>query len=106
MIIQDLTTALSTLGYPTAYHHFNNSVPSVPYIVYYSDGASSVYSDDFNCVDIQNVIIELYLRVFDPAVEQKIIEQLQILELPYEIYSRTWIEDEKLWMTAFYVSGF
>lgn len=99
MKLSELYANLKSLGYPTAYHHFEEPV-TAPYIVWLTQGINTFYADDsmYNVAD--EVDVELYTDTKDLKVEKELEDLLQKLGLNYKKYSG-YSSEEHLYITTY-----
>lgn len=107
--IKILTVALGDLPYPVAYHHFNKSPVSVPFVVYYSEGTDYEHADDINYFAKEQIVIEIYSNTIDEnfkAVDE--VEEIltKLNNAPIWRKTTVWIDDEKLYETILELEGF
>lgn len=107
--IKILTVALDDLPYPVAYHHFNKSPVSVPFVVYYSEGTDYEHADDINYFAKEQIVIEIYSNTIDEnfkAVDEveKILSKFD--NVPIWNKTVTWIDEEQLYETILELEGF
>lgn len=61
MTYQEIFIALSGIGVPVAYHHFDEGTgQQPPFICFYYAGSNDVYADNQNFQRIDSLIVELY----------------------------------------------
>jgi hypothetical protein len=101
MTLAELNAILRATGFPVAYSHFNSEVIP-PYIVYLVSSSPNFIADDAVYKKIDDVQIELYTELKDPAVEAIIEDILDAHEMPYES-SEMYIESEKLFQKIYEV---
>lgn len=99
--MQELKAVLEGAGLPVAYHHWEKPPPP-PYTVYYEDESANFGADNRVYERINDYVVELYTDKKDPAAERKMEAALDAAELYWDKLS-TYIDTEKLYMTAYYV---
>lgn len=87
---------------PVARNMFNVT-PSIPFIVYYSDGADTLVADNTIYVMKEKFVIELYTERKEGAIEGQIQDLLNAHEIYWEKSPQTFIESEEMYMVAWYV---
>ena len=107
--IKILTVALDDLPYPVAYHHFNKSPVSVPFVVYYSEGTDYEHADDINYFAKEQIVIEIYSNTIDENLKavdevEKILSKFD--NVPIWNKTVTWIDEEQLYETILELEGF
>lgn len=98
--ITELFVQLHHLGYPIAYHHFNEPVASIPYIAYYATGYDPEFADNGNYVNFVPLTIELYTKTKDFTAESAVEGVLTSLGLPF-FKDESWVEEEQLYQIIY-----
>ena len=101
MTYKEVYNMISGIGYPTAYHHFDEGNASdPPFICFYFDGSDDFLADNENYQQIRPLTIELYTDNKNFAAEASVESNLKANNL---VYSRTetYISTERLYMVAF-----
>lgn len=94
--LEDVYDALFLLGYPLAYHHFNEPPASIPYIVYWAEGYDSIYADDSNYLNKTQLVVEVYQKNKLSTVQAEVEGALSSLGLCYT-KDELWIEEEQIY---------
>ena len=97
MTLKQIITLLKTTGYPVAYDHFPNAVPSVPYIGFRMTGTNNVFSDDHVHKQIAEFELELCTTTKNPAEEKVLTDILDANNICWELVSETYIDDDKVY---------
>ena len=92
-----IVTLLSDLRIPFAYHHFaEGEAPDPPFICYLVSGSDNFFADNQVYKRIDEVHVELYTAVKEPATEQALEAALDGAGICYQ-KEETWIESERLY---------
>ena len=99
MTYQELLDILETTDVPFAFHHWEKP-PRPPYGVYFDD-----YSDNFSAdctvfLEVDHIMIELYQRQRDKAVEARISTALTAAGIYWEKDAQ-YLPTERLYQTTF-----
>jgi hypothetical protein len=86
---------------PVAYYEFQQSTPSIPFIVYYEVETNSEFADNQNYFAMRNINIELYTGQRDLKIEKLIEDFLDQQEIAYDTEPPVWLSDEKMFMTIY-----
>jgi len=92
--IDELYTALKSLGMPVIYGEFTQPT-ALPFITYQFAYSGDLYADNINSEEIGNYQVELYTKMKDLPAEISVQNKLKDLNLPYSKIE-AWIESEKL----------
>lgn len=104
MSLTELVLVLKATGYPVAYSHFVvtslNPMPKPPFINYIEAYTSNQFADNKVHHKMKNMQIELYTKLKDLTAEQKLEDELDRNEIPYDV-TETYIESEKLYQRIY-----
>ncbi len=100
--LEKLKTALEGLNIPIAYSHFKVAT-STPYLVYYVDSQDGFYADNITFTKAKTINIELYTDKKDETLESSLETILNNNELPFEIISEIYIDDEELYEVLYQI---
>lgn len=100
--MQDIEERLKTLGIPFAYRRFkpykDKPVPAPPYLIWIREQRRQYGSDSENLLEKQHVLIELYGKKKEAALEAKLEELFSDVELTiYEDY----MDSQNLFVTSY-----
>lgn len=88
---------VESMGFPAAYHHFNEGQsPELPYVVYLYPGTNNFSADGIAYQDINQLDIELYTDKKDIKSEKRIEAVLKEHGFFYE-KTETYLESEKMY---------
>ncbi len=92
-----LLDILRQIGIPFAYDHFaEGESPEPPFLCYLLPGSDNFAADGRAYFKIDDVHIELYTDLKDPALERRLEAVLDAHSIFYD-KSETWIDSEKLY---------
>lgn len=101
MTYEQISNMIKSLGVPYAYYQFNVGTQiAPPYIVFYYSENDDFMADNTNYATIKHLVIELYTKEKDFALETLIGATLNSHELPYAQFE-SYIDSEKLYMNTF-----
>lgn len=100
MTLDELKTELEKAGYPVEYSHFEDGVPSVPFITYLVTETKNFYADDEVYLSIRHVDVELYTTDKDPDAEAKVEAVLDAIGKTYAA-EEEFIESEELFQVVY-----
>lgn len=98
----ELKNHLDSLGFPVAYSHFE-SKKTPPFICYLETNSDNVMADDAVYKEIDNIDIELYTVKKDKALEKRVADLLNSLNMPFE-KSSVFINSEKIYKITYEVT--
>lgn len=99
--MNNLFNNLKQLGIPVAYHHFvNRTTPTIPYLVYYSEGSEKILADNKIHWKTLDIVVELYNTKKDLKLEEKLENILDEMKLIYD-KTETYISDEDIYMISY-----
>lgn len=99
MTLEDVATLLKTTGYPVAFQEWKeNTVPPMPYLVYFSPYTNNFAADGIAYFVANHVQIELYTKLKDPVAEGKVEAALSSL---YWEKDQTYLDTEKCYQTIY-----
>lgn len=101
-LFKQLNQSLQSLGYPVAYHHFEEPVEA-PFIVYYSQEDANFLADNSIYHRISTFDIEVYTDHKDLILEEKMHELFTELGIIYKRYEFV-IKEEKLFMQNYVIT--
>ena len=94
----DVKDWLKTIGLPVANTAFKKAVP-LPFIVFTEEDNASG-SDELMCIHDRGITVEFYSNNIDKNNE-KLVENLLIGKGIKYIKNRTWIDEDKFFMTTY-----
>ncbi len=95
--VDKLLDILKQTGLPFAYDHFaEGESPEPPFLCYLLPGSDNFAADGRAYFKIDDVHIELYTDLKDPALERRLEDVLDAHNIFYD-KSETWIDSEKLY---------
>lgn len=94
---------LDELGIKYTYYEFKEPVTAKRYIAYFENAKDRILADDKVYYYEHRFTIELYTKVVEPETEQKLIDLLEKYEVVWSADAPTYIDSEKVYMTAFYI---
>lgn len=95
--MDELILLLEEVGLPFAYDHFaEGEAPDPPFVCYLLPGSHNFGADGKVYHKIEEVHIELYTDLKDPAAEEAMEAALDRRGIFYD-KTETWIESEKLY---------
>ena len=95
---KDIFNMLKTLNIPVAYDHFNdNKTINPPFVVYREISPDTFDADGITYYRPYNFEIELITDKKDVALETNLETLLTNNNLPYDIDSEVWDEEEKIY---------
>ena len=98
MTHKEIYTLLKTLNIPVAYNHFNsNKNIQPPFVVYREVAPDTFKADGITYYRPFNFEIELITETKNVALQKTIEELLTNNNIPYEVDSEIWDEDEKIY---------
>ena len=98
MDYENLFLKLKTLNIPVAYDHFDsNKNINPPFIVYRAVSPDTFKADDITFYRPYNYEIELVTDKKEPIIESNIEELLTNNNIPYDVNSEVWDNDEKIY---------
>lgn len=93
MTLKQITEKLKATGMPVAYHTFKTK-QNPPYILILMPGSDNFFADGQVYQKVENLRIELYTAVKDPATEEKVEQALSGMGLAWE-RSERYIQSEQ-----------
>lgn len=101
MTLKEVAEMIEGIGVKYAYYMFPNGTKvAPPFICFYYDESNDVIADDTNYVKVQGLVIELYTKEKDFALEQKVEETLKANNIVYTRYEN-YIDTEKMFMQVY-----
>ncbi|SDC06194.1 hypothetical protein SAMN05421737_10573 [Shouchella lonarensis] len=100
-MLVELANILRGTGYPVAYLQFK-STPSIPFIVYYTEGSNHFYADNSVRKRTYDVTVELYTDTKKLAAEEKLENTLLAHGLPFSDVE-VFIEKENLYLKKYQI---
>ena len=95
---KEIYDLLKTLNIPVAYNHFNsNKTITPPFIVYREVAPDTFKADGITYYRPYNFEIELITETKNTALQKTIEELLTTNNIPYDVDSEIWDEDEKIY---------
>lgn len=102
--LADLYGRLKGLGIPVAYRFFpKDEPPTIPFLVYYRNGTTSLIADNHNYFMAPYVVVELYCDVRDDQLEIALEAIFEEMDVPFEKYD-AYIEEEELELVGYDIS--
>jgi hypothetical protein len=99
--MEEIVKMMEETGIPFAYDHFaEGESPEPPFICYLLPDSDNFAADGVAYYRISAVRIELYTDYKNPTLEQKVTSVLDSHGIYYS-QNEVWIEEEKLYETAF-----
>ena len=97
MTYDEVVAMLEGAGLPLAYDHFaEGESPDPPFLIFLFPRSDNFAADGTVYAKVDELHIELYTDLKDPALEKRIEDILDRNEIVYD-RSEVWIEDEKLY---------
>ena len=103
MTFDEVTSILDDFGLPYAFDHFPGPVEHDNFVAYVEDEKNIFLADDTVYVSEPHFQIELYTAKKDIALEQRLIDIFSAHETPWSGGVSQYLDDEKVYMTVFYV---
>ena len=94
---------LTELGIPYAYYQFKEPPTGEKYIAYLETGKERFLADNKVYKYKSSFAIELYTKYKDIETEEKLISLFEQNEIVWTGGESTYMEDEKMYITVFYV---
>lgn len=109
MTYEEISTMIKSFGVQYAYYQFpEGTAVAPPFVCFYYESSNDLIADNINYAKVENLIIELYTKTKDIALEALIGATLNANEIPYRRYE-SYIDSEKLYMNTFesevYING-
>lgn len=102
-VMHDLLEELkSETGTPYAYYEFKEPVNDDNFIAYFESDKIPHYADNKVYTYDHGFAVELYTKIKNPTLEQKLIDLLEKYELPWSGGETVKVDAENIFMTAFY----
>lgn len=100
MTRKEVSDMIKGLGIPYAYYQFPTSAEATPFICFFYGGSNDVLADDSNYVKVERLVIELYTKNKEFALETAVEGALAENGL---VWSRSeyYIDGEKLYETVY-----
>lgn len=99
MKLINLYILLKNIGYPVAYHHFNEQT-STPYLVYFEEGRDDFQADNINYFPQSQIVVEFYFTEKSEAIEEEIESIFMDKKIPFDLIER-WIDEEKVFQRSY-----
>lgn len=101
MTLNEFYNLIKKSGIPFKYHHFEEKDKAEPpFGVYYSPSTENFMADGAVYIKSNKIIVELYTKKRDLAIEKKIEDIFDNAELYYTEES-VYLDDEKLFMKIY-----
>lgn len=98
MTHQQIYNLLLTLNIPVAYDHFNsNKNINPPFIVYRETRPDTFKANNITYYRPYNFELELVTEIKDVDLQETIESLLTTNEIPYDVETDIWDEDEKIY---------
>lgn len=109
MTYQEISEMIKGIGVPYAYYQFPEGTGQAPpFICFYYSEQRGFYADNINYAKPVNLIVELYTKNKDFALESLVENTLNENEIPYAKLE-SYIDSEKLFMQTYesevYING-
>ena len=100
MTFSQIATMVRNIGLPYAYYQFDETGQAPPFICFYFSENNDAIADNTNYQKIEQLIVELYTRNKDFALETTVERVLNESGL---VYSRNevYINEEKMYQVAY-----
>lgn len=99
--LSNINKNLKTIGIPVAYGHFEDE-HAYPYVVYKVTDTDPLVADNKVYADNCSIQIDLYTKMKDIKLENKIKYVLNELEIPYST-SETEVKEENCIAVSFFI---
>ena len=97
MTYDEVVTMLEEANLPLAYDHFaEGESPDPPFLIFLFPRSDNFAADGIVYAKVDELHVELYTDLKDPALEKRIEDILDRNEIVYD-KSEVWIEEEKLY---------
>lgn len=101
MTTEQIADMIAEVGIPYAYYEFPDDVErELPLIAFMFTENNDFIADNQNYTDTRELVIELYTREKDFALEQSIRTLLNTHSMPFYQQSE-YLNDERCWITTF-----
>lgn len=98
----NMDSILSEAGIPVAYGLFRKQTP-LPYMVWLGSGQNTFQADNTHYIRENSYQIELYFKLKDPSLEERIEQILLDHGLLYDKSEDVYIDDEGVFLIYYYV---
>jgi hypothetical protein len=106
MTRNEIAALVDSVGVPAVYHQFTKeTAQAAPFICFYTEEVSGFIADGIVYVRIEALIIELYTKEKDFALEDKLEGILTAADMAYH-KDEDYIGDEELYMTTYTMEVF
>lgn len=103
MTLESVMEIMKETGLPVAYRMFKEGeAPQLPFICVVDDQTNNFIADGKVWLEVHSIDIELYTKVKDTDIENKIKKVLNDYEIPWQ-QSEEYIESEKCYEEIFTV---
>lgn len=101
MTTKQVATMISSIGLPYAYYEFpDDTEREPPFVAFLYTDNNDMQADNINYTDQRTLVVELYTRQKDFALENTVRGVLNNNELPFRQAS-DYLTDEHLYITTF-----
>lgn len=101
MTTQQVNGMIQSMGFPCAYHHFNQAARKPPpYICFFYPSNDDLFADNKNYATIAELRIELYTKTKDFAAERAVEAVLKEYDQPYS-KDETYINEEATFLIIY-----
>lgn len=100
MTLQEFAKLLQTFTFPIAYYQFKNA-QSLPFGVYYNTSDNLLRADNKTLYKTRNVTFEVYTKMKDIELENKIEQLLNDEEIYFDDPFDVFIESENVWQRTY-----
>lgn len=99
MTLEELAARLESTGLPVTYHSWpEGKAPELPFLCYLSTGADTLPADGGVYAQWDNVRVELYTAIKNPAAEKQVEAALSGFTWTKD---ETWIREEKCFLIVY-----
>lgn len=84
MTLEDIKTALDTVGVPVTYFEWECGAPPLPYIAYLEADTDNVFADDRVHIQRTGIQAELYTKKRDRKLEKQLENALDTLGVTWQ----------------------
>ena len=96
MTYQEVVTMLQQTGLPVTYYQWEESVPSLPYLVFYYPYSNNAFADDSVFKRVDRLNVELYTKRKSMTDEENLEAVLDDWNMTWQ-KSETYLDSEKMY---------
>lgn len=101
MTTEEVASIVASIGLPYTYYEFpDGTAIEPPYVAYIYTDSNDMMADNINYTDLRTMVIELYTRNKDLALEKQVRDVLINNELSFRMAS-AYLNDEHLYITTY-----